>query len=869
MHGGHTLKETLMKTDKSDTWIIQANPNHYALDSALRLLEGPLVWTLNQHARSVQAGDTAYLWRASGRAGREAGIVARARIGTDVSPDTPPNDLVFHQTEFSESRARQVALEHVTYLPAAAVVSRAQLRDDARAADLLIMRVANQTVFPVSEDTSTRLAELFDATLQHWSPAPGVVPPFVIPTDAEQAIAATRERALMSPEWWERTEDRIQKRVQFRTEELTELGQFFAQEIGLTDYRNGFNQRTTGEHGFGFGGTTGAMVLNQIDKHTDPARSDALMRDVLRVPETEDEARQRSERLVTFMASEAERQGLSGKSLASGRATTLLSFFWHLQAPTAWPAWYPTVRDQFEEWGLTTESKLRDAAGYLEFCAAFEAVRERWNEHPWFVSRIISDKPDADEKPNTTVTSQNIWLYAPGRNAEYWEAFREEGIAAIGWDEMGDHRTYDSLDGLRDRMREVYQLTHRPSHNSRACWDFANTIAIGDIIYAKAGRHSVIGRGIVTSDATFDENRPWYRNVRKVDWTWSGRERVREKSLVLKTLTCVSDYPQLVASLANATCADDPEIIDVEVGSVTPTSAPYSVDDAVADLFVTRETFEEMLELLRHKKNLVLQGPPGTGKTFIAERLAWALMEERAGARVARVQFHQTMSYEDFVQGFRPDSGDEAGFRLNNGPFMRLCDAALQSPDDDFVLVIDEINRGNLSRIFGELLMLLEADKRDPRWGLTLMYAKDSDEPFHVPPNVYVIGTMNTADRSLAIVDYALRRRFAFVDLMPAFSGHRLVQHLADRVGKTTASRWCKKFERLNQVIEDDPSLGRGFHVGHSYLCGAPKGDDGVDIDGWFGRVIRFEIQPLLEEYWFDDRDRAAAEVALLHAEDS
>jgi 5-methylcytosine-specific restriction protein B len=191
---------------------------------------------------------------------------------------------------------------------------------------------------------------------------------------------------------------------------------------------------------------------------------------------------------------------------------------------------------------------------------------------------------------------------------------------------------------------------------------------------------------------------------------------------------------------------------------------PYGLAEALAELFIDEDKLEEILSLLRLKKNLILQGPPGTGKTFVSKRLAYALIGEKAPERVGMVQFHQSYSYEDFIQGYRPSG---TGFRLKNGIFYEFCEKAKSDPGDDYVFIIDEINRGNLSKVFGELMLLIEADKRGPEWGIPLTYSDDVNEAFYIPENLYLIGLMNTADRSLAMVDYALRRRFAFADLEP------------------------------------------------------------------------------------------------------
>lgn len=282
--------------------------------------------------------------------------------------------------------------------------------------------------------------------------------------------------------------------------------------------------------------------------------------------------------------------------------------------------------------------------------------------------------------------------------------------------------------------------------------------------------------------------------------------------------------------------------------------APYTIDDALKGLFLEREEFERYLAIWKDKKNLVLQGAPGVGKSFIARRLAYALMGQKDPSRVEVVQFHQSYGYEDFVQGYRPT--EDGGFDLRDGVFHRFCEAARKCPGVPHVFIIDEINRGNLSKIFGELMLLIEHDKRAAEWAARLAYAEPEADPFHVPENVWILGMMNTADRSLSVVDYALRRRFAFVTLKPGFTSSAFGTHLAEAgVSPELISAIVQGMQELNVAISDDRvNLGPGFQIGHSFFT--PAAGQAVGRS-WFERVVDTEIRPLLEEYWFDAPDRA------------
>jgi 5-methylcytosine-specific restriction protein B len=292
----------------------------------------------------------------------------------------------------------------------------------------------------------------------------------------------------------------------------------------------------------------------------------------------------------------------------------------------------------------------------------------------------------------------------------------------------------------------------------------------------------------------------------------------------------------------------------------TAPSIPYSVADILEEgSFLSSLELEEMLSILRVKKNLVLQGPPGTGKTWLAKRLAYALRGNASSFGLTAMQFHSNLSYEDFIRGWRPIEGGRLD--LVDGPFLEMVDRAIRNPEDIFTFVIEEINRGNPAQVFGEMLTLLEADKRSPSDALQITYRSRQDERIFIPPNLYLIGTMNTADRSLALLDFAFRRRFAFVPLKPTFNS-AWEDWLGNRfsISKSFSRKLGGAVESLNQVISEDRNLGPSFAIGHSFFT--PRIGQSIDeASHWANQVIQNEVYPTLREYWYDDLAKAAEAV--------
>ena len=453
---------------------------------------------------------------------------------------------------------------------------------------------------------------------------------------------------------------------------------------------------------------------------------------------------------------------------------------------------------------------------------------------------FVDGKPWSQKKPDESVLGDDeiqkkrYWIYSPGDGAEIWDDCYSEGFMAIGWDEIGDLSLYSSKDEMKQALKEKRDPSKSYKNAAHATWQFVNDMKPGDVVFAKKGMHLVIGRGVVESDYYYDPARQHYMNVRKVKWTDKG-EWPHPGQAVMKVLTDITAYTDYVEKL-NALFEND--ILDDEEEPVIA-YPPYDAEQFLEEVYMDEDSYNTLVSLIKAKKNVILQGAPGVGKTFAAKRLAYSMMGVKDPNRVMMVQFHQSYSYEDFIMGFRPS---ETGFELKRGAFYNFCKEAEIDSENDYFFIIDEINRGNLSKIFGELFMLIESDKRGVE--LQLLY---SDEKFSVPSNVYIIGMMNTADRSLAMLDYALRRRFAFYEMKPGFETDGFREYRME-LASDKFDRLVNCVESLNLAIAADESLGEGFCIGHSYFCNLKKATDQA-LSG----IVEFELIPLLKEYWFDE----------------
>ncbi|MDP3542029.1 MAG: AAA family ATPase [Elusimicrobiota bacterium] len=639
-----------------------------------------------------------------------------------------------------------------------------------------------------------------------------------------------------------------------------ELDKFLEGSANLREFRDISNKMAFGHNLWGFTSFSGQMVVNGISKYSrDDAETAAFLRKCLALPKSKAEAASKIKEMAEGIP-----RFLTQGGFRVGSVPYLLSYFWQIQDPRFAPIYYHNSRQTLESLGLYREADDL-AQAFIEF----------WDIHDE-LANIYKTAFDSKTENKYWYVEHVLWAYGKSRaeSAEEEEEESESELAVVGEDDLKGEElalvgTWKDIDERLDAIRgHIKKNKFWPS-----VWSFRiKETALPELrkpffVYINVGGGKLKYRMRVVDFVTGLEGSkcPW---PDLLDSGHRGRSGVRDGGFSFRTWFKVSEIEELdppvdpsLARLATRWTKSHKAFLNQSTFGYFYPHAPgapmmissgsaYSLEDAAQELFLPRPRLAEIIDLLNSKKNVILQGPPGVGKSFMAKKIAYALIGEDDDSRVDCVQFHQSYGYEDFVQGYRP-AKDGDGFRLTRGAFYRFCDEARARPDKRHVLIIDEINRGNLSRILGELMLLIEADKRGPKWRISLAQDDGGQQEFFVPDNVFILGMMNTADRSLAMVDYALRRRFAFVDIPPGFDDAKFERLLLDRgASRNLVAKIRASIEDLNKRIVEDRDLGAGYRVGHSYFCPA-SGVEKLD-DQWYARVIQREIAPLLREYWFE-----------------
>lgn len=495
----------------------------------------------------------------------------------------------------------------------------------------------------------------------------------------------------------------------------------------------------------------------------------------------------------------------------------------------------------------TVKSVLPNANKYLsirDLClSVIDSEEYGYSSFPELSYIAWKNKNEKNSLGDADVATVHYWIYAPGEGASKWENFYSEGIIALGWEELGNLESYVSKSEMVQKLQEIHGNNSLYTNSAYAVWQFVHDMKPGDVVFVKQGRSEILGRGIVESDYEYDEQfSKNYPNIRKVKWTHKGNWQCNDM-LPMKTLTDITNYTDFVKTISQFFEENNEDEQEEAAINACPS---YSKEDFLNEVYMDEKTYDKLAGVLNNKLNIILQGAPGVGKTFVAKRLAYSIMGVKDVNRVMMVQFHQSYSYEDFIMGFRPSKD---GFEIKTGAFYNFCKKAERDGDNKYFFIIDEINRGNMSKIFGELFMLIENDKRGEKNTLQLLYR---DEKFYVPKNVYIIGMMNTADRSLAMLDYALRRRFAFFDLKPGFATDGFKEY-KNALNNKRFNKLIDCIQSLNEQIAVDESLGDGFCIGHSFFCNMTSDEA---MDDKLQEIVEYELIPLLKEYWFDESSK-------------
>lgn len=512
-------------------------------------------------------------------------------------------------------------------------------------------------------------------------------------------------------------------------------------------------------------------------------------------------------------------------------------------------------------WALTEKGKQATELTQEQAVALFKSAQTQFKGHEEEV-----EAPQDHVQPEST---QYWFVGAMWDEGDQTQRFMLEGIWQNGYEDKFTDQVQAMREGDRIAIKASFSRKHDlPFDNRGQVVSVMRIKAIGTVT-----RNHGDGRTVdVVWDTAFAP-RDWFFYTYRSTIT---RARVEDEVLARRLVAFAfegapQDYAFFMAQpywrerfLANDDGLTDgaAEAEGTEEDTTPSSSASYGVADIVAEgCFVPEADLQAMLQRWQSKKNLILQGPPGTGKTWLAKRLAKALIDSKSPSdeQLRVVQFHPALSYEDFVRGYRP--GGDGKLTLTDGVFLQVVEAARFQPDVDHVLIIEEINRGNPAQVLGEILTLIESSKRNKEAAMELAYPRRVGERFYVPENLYVIGTMNVADRSLALVDLALRRRFAFVNLVPGLNAAWEQWCLAKGMDAASIAHIRSEIEALNQEISQDSALGAQFQIGHSYVT---PHEAVADAQAWFAEVVQSEIGPLLHEYWFDAPDRADAAIAKL-----
>lgn len=458
--------------------------------------------------------------------------------------------------------------------------------------------------------------------------------------------------------------------------------------------------------------------------------------------------------------------------------------------------------------------------------------------------------------------NNEIWTFSPGEDADAWSVFKETGIMAVGWDEIGDLRQYKSREEIRKALLSHYGddrfLSGNITNETNVLWQFCHDIAIGDTVYVKSGTKTLLGMGTVCSEYAYNEHAEEYRHFRRVNWQKSGEWKIISGIFTIKSLTKITAAKSFCKILEDTIKAKEKPAEETVLPKPAATTVPdrpseegslplpeseapihsWTQKDFLLKTFLNLEEYEVMNRLLLQKKTLILQGPPGVGKSSIAPELAYSIMGERNPQRILSAQLYPGYDFGRFVYNLHRESPQ---ISLTEGPLYGFCRRAEQSSESAFFLILDGLNQCDLSLLFEDLLPILHWKRRGEA-----VYFENGKIRLTIPENVYVIGLLDTVSRDPFGFEQGIRNLFPFFSIEPAYGrpqfAHYLARHgVEEGLVETINSRMIE----LNERIESDPLLGKGFRIGHSYFCDCEHLGE-----HWYEDIIRYEIGPMLYSYW-------------------